>query len=473
MGSLKIFFWLFFLLMGAVLGLWFRTHPTTSSTSAEPQEVASAPRWSGGAQPLPRAAKLPTSVMPADFPEPVLGGASPPKAALASALLAPGFYFDRVIVSPVVVDVWPDQVVVADVTGDGRNDIVLAIDALLKVVLRIHAQNADGTLADAIDLMSPIMATSGGGGSVEAVDLNNDGLPEIVVGAGQGLTVFRKTSGGYAYQSYVGNVRSLSLGAIDLDGDGHRDIFAQGWEEGADIYLSDRHGGFRGAQRIATPLSGYNTLEISDFTADGIADVVMTNGQGWPKVVVYPAAFFGGLQSLIEIPMPAVQTMPSFGMTVADMDRDGRPDLVMPDEGNASASLRGIHVYYRGEGNSIRRHEFLHFQGMYQRPGAVQVADIDGNGYPDIVAMMNSYNQMAYILQGPSGFGEPVFQTTSDNAWTNSHYMDNSFVIADVNSDRCPDIVLAESSSSLRVFYGRNCQLPVRQTGGPLPARRG
>lgn len=471
MGSLKIFFWLVLALMGVFLGLWFRTHPTTSSTAAESKEVANAPLWSGGAQPLVRTTKLPAGGVPSNLLKPSLAGVSPPKAALAPVLQAPGFYFDRVVVSPVVIDFWPDQVVVADVTGDGRNDIVLAVDALEKVVLRIHAQNADGTLADAIDLTSPMMSANGGGGSIEVVDLSNDGLPEIVVGLGKGLTVFGKTSGGYAYQSYVGNVRALSLGAIDIDGDGHRDIFAQGWEEGADIYLSDGRGGFRSVQRISTPLAGYNTLEISDFTADGIADVAMTNGQGWSKVFVYPTAFFGGLQSLIEIPLPAAQTTPSFGMTVADMDRDGRPDLVVSDEGNGLTPLRGIHVYYRGEGNSIGRHQFLQFQGTYQRPGAVQVADVDGNGYLDIVAMINSNDQMAYILQGPSGFGEPVFQNTDDNPWTNNYYIDNSFVIADVNSDRCPDIVLAESSSSLRVFYGRNCQLPARQTGGPLPPR--
>lgn len=467
MGALKILFWLAVALTVAFLGLWFQAN----STTAERQDIAGLRRQPDDAPLLALNTERYKGGVPASLINLSVTG-SPAGATLASASQATAFNFERVIVSPVVTNFLPEQVVVADVTGDGLNDVVLAIDAWEDVVLRVHAQKADGTLADPAEFRLPIMATSGGaGGSVEVADLNNDGLPEIVLALGNGVAVFQKSSIGFSYRTFTGNVRALSLGAIDLDGDGHRDIFAQGWDEGADIYLSDGRGGFRSVQRISTPLGGYNTLEISDFTADGIADVVMTNGQGWSKVFVYPAVASGGLQSLIELPLPSVQTSPPFGMTVADMDRDGRPDLIVSDEGNALTPLRGIHIYYRGEGNSIGRHQFLQFQNIYQRPGAVQVADVDGNGYPDIVAMLNSNDQMVYILQGSSGFSEPVFQSTDNNPWSNNHYLDNSFTIADINSDGCPDIVLAELSSSLRVFYGRNCQLPTRRTGGPLPPR--
>jgi hypothetical protein len=39
--------------------------------------------------------------------------------------------------------------------------------------------------------------------------------------------------------------------------------------------------------------------------------------------------------------------------------------------------------------------------------------------------------------------------------------------IADVNSDGCLDVVLAEVSSSLRIFYGRNCLVMRPTTSGP------
>jgi hypothetical protein len=463
MGSLKVILWIVLALFGALIGLWSYGNLT----------IVDEDGWvivqGSEDQPLATGELTFTADTPAGYPGQVSGSGLPSTMASASVLAARGFYFERFVATPV--DMTPEQVVVGDVTGDRRPDIVVTLYDWEELFVRIYEQNMDGTLAAPLEFRMPIF--SGKGGALELVDLDGDGQPEITVGVGNGLTVFKRSGNTYTRSSFNGNVRALSLGAIDVDGDGYRDVFAQAWDEGADLYLSDRIGGFRDVQRLSTPLAGYNTLEISDFTADGIADAVMTNGQGWSKVVVYPAVASGGLLTPIEISLAPVQTWPALGVTVADIDRDGRPDLVVPEVGNALKPERGIRIYYRGNGNEIARHQFLQFGNMYQRPGAVQVADVDGNGYPDIVAMLNSADQMAYILQGPDGFGEPVFQSTDDKPWTNNHYFDNSFVIADVNSDRCPDIVLAELSSSLRIFYGRNCLLPSRHTGGPLPPRRG
>lgn len=465
MSVLKLVFWNLLAFLGALGGWWWYVDTINADEDRESSIQTQADER------LAPAVSEPTLIVykPSGHLGPAFAGGLPPPMPSASVFAAQGFYFERYIAAPI--DIPPEQVVVGDVTGDQRPDIVVTMDDWDDLYLRIYAQNVDGTLAAPLEFRMP--ALSGAGGSVELVDLDGDGRFEIVVGVGNGLIVFKRSGDTYTRSSFGGNVRALSLGAIDVNGDGYYDVFAQGWDEGADLYLSDRVGGFNSVQRLSTSLAGYNILEVSDFTADGFPDVVMTNGQGWPKVVVYPSVPGGGLLNPIEMRLEPFQTRPASGVTVADIDRDGRPDLLTSDQGNGITPERGIHIYYRGNGNEVARHQFLLFGDQYQRPGAVQVADIDGNGYPDIVAMLNSYDQMVYVLQGPSGFAGPVFQATDDNPWTNNFYQDNSFVIADVNSDRCPDIVLAELSSSLRVFYGRNCQLPVRHTGGTLRPRQG
>ena len=376
-----------------------------------------------------------------------------------------GFHFERFIVSPI--NLPPQQVVVGDVSGDRRNDIVVvqndwSVNNDPKVRVEIHAQNADGTLAPPIDY--EILA-DGVSGTLELADLDGDGLLEILVAAGNKLTIFRKAMVGYSHTSFLGIAAASSLAVIDADGDGAQDIVAQSWSHGADIYLGNGRGGVGSVLHMDTPAMGYNTLETSDFTADGFADLVMTNGQGWEKVWIYPFTPYG-LAAPISVDLTSVTANTISGMTVADIDRDGRPDLVVADEGDDIAP-KGIHIMYRGTENQFRDKEFLEFTGPDERPGAVRVADVDGNGYPDIITMINSNDEMAYFLQGPSGFASPVIQKTDDDPSTNNIYLDNSFVIADVNSDRCPDVVLAEQSSSLRTFYGRSCQVPEPRTGGP------
>lgn len=216
------------------------------------------------------------------------------------------------------------------------------------------------------------------------------------------------------------------------------------------------------------------SAEASDYTADGLPDLLVSHSAD-DSVSIYPFLRGLGLQlQSIEVAIRGVfQTMGTYGTTLGDIDRDGRPDMVITDWGNTGTPQpRGVRVLYRGAGNEFARSVLLETPGAYSYPSAVGVADLDGNGYPDIVSMFDSNDQMGYFLQGPSGFPPVVFQNTDDNPWTNNQYGENSFAITDVNSDGCPDVVLAEVSSSLRIFYGRNCQVAISEMSTNLPPLR-
>jgi hypothetical protein len=394
-------------------------------------------------------------------------GAVTLQALAASGTSVPDFRFERQIISPVpALLTTPEQVMVGDVTGDGRPDVVLTLhrhSSATHILLRIHEQKADGSLADPVELVVHQPRNTGTG--LELVDLDGDGVQEIAVGGDKSLFLIRRSEQGFEVRRYEGSVRALYLSAIDADGDGHMDVVAQSWSDGADIHLGDGAGGIREIRHQTTSAFGYNTLATADFTADGRRDLILTNGQGWPRVWVFPFQRHVGLLNPMEIDLQGFQRHPPTGMTVADIDRDGRPDLVVsdPDPYNYSPSVR---ILYRGPGDSFRQALAL---ATRKPPGALAVADVDGNGYPDIVAMYDGWDVMAVFLQSENGFATPVEYLTDDSPWTNNSYFNKSMVIADANSDGCPDVVLAETSSSLRIFYGRNCRITMPRMSTPSP----
>lgn len=450
-------FWLLFLLLGAIWGIYLHTASFDPSVGWTPASKARHGTMLLG---------VPTSPIERSSPSAPYDAVALPASA-SSGTSVPGFHFERQIISPVPAQLTtPEQVAVGDVTGDGRPDVVLTLQrfsSATQILVRIHAQETDGSLADPVELVVHHPLNTGTG--LELVDLDGDGVQEIVVGGDNYLFVIRRSGAGYAIRRYAGSVRALFLAAIDADGDGHMDIVAQSWGEGANIYLGDGVGGIREVRHQPTSAAGYNTIETSDFTADGRRDLILTNSQGWPRVWIFPYARHVGLLSPMEIDLQATQRHPPTGMMVADMDLDGRPDLVASDP-DPYTNAPSVRIYYRGRDDSFHQVVAL---GTARRPGALAVADVDGNGRPDVVVMYDSWDQMAVFLQSESGFAGPIEYLTDDNPWSNNHYLNKSMVIADVSSDGCLDVVLAETSSSLRIFYGRNCQINLPRMSTPLP----
>src|SRR5215472_1272480 len=85
---------------------------------------------------------------------------------------------------------WPDAVAIGDVTGDGRADVVLTttfyFDALNDYCVFVFPQQPDGTLG--APMRFPYLATANRNGIV-LVDLNEDGILDVVVGHETGITV--------------------------------------------------------------------------------------------------------------------------------------------------------------------------------------------------------------------------------------------------------------------------------------------
>jgi hypothetical protein len=111
-----------------------------------------------------------------------------------------------------------------DVTGDGRNDVVLVGDVGSPSSLMVMAQNGAGTLNPPV-----LQPTAERPGAVHVRDLNRDGRQDVVVVHDYRLGVFlQRPSGSLLPESLYGSAGSGS--AIgDLNGDGAPDVAGASW----------------------------------------------------------------------------------------------------------------------------------------------------------------------------------------------------------------------------------------------------
>jgi predicted outer membrane repeat protein len=175
---------------------------------------------------------------------------------------------------------------VADVTGDGLDDIILGSGGGVPSRVSIY-NGADGKLAHSF---APFAATFPGGIQVAAGETTGDGTAEIVVASGSGAThpgvaVFnaqgkQRTAWPLAAAQFAGGV---NVAVVDRNGDGYGDVVVAQAAGGSQITIFDG----RGQRTPLATFSAYPTsytggvnITADDVDGDGLADLVVSPANG-------------------------------------------------------------------------------------------------------------------------------------------------------------------------------------------------
>jgi hypothetical protein len=309
---------------------------------------------------------------------------------------------------------FPVSIAIADVNGDHKPDLVVANGGSNTVAVLLG--NGDGTFHPAVSYgsggMFPVsvaVADVNGDGKLDVIvanecaDSNCDGSVGVLLGNGDGT-----------FQSAVpylsGGLYALSVAITDVNGDGNPDLLVatnylvchgglctptgavgvllgngKGTFQSAVIYDS---GGRYPYSLVVDDLNGDGKLDVVTANSwSGTAGVLLGNGDGTFRVAVTYSSGEGTNGGQIS------------SVAVADVNHDGRPDLLLSTESaGANGNNGGVVTAFLGNGDGTFQSAVSYASGGYLTIG-VAVGDVNGDGRPDVVLA----NGCTYNGQGCGG----------------------------------------------------------------------
>jgi hypothetical protein len=196
-----------------------------------------------------------------------------------------------------------------------------------------------------------------------------------------------------------------------------------------------------GANLYATRKGTIETVSRFDFNGDGYLDLVLNTSQD--EVKSPPATYVEVTRRRRIGKSVELQALGTRFAAIADLNKDGYPDAVFCPNDDGVNIRRYLTIFWGGrDGWAERRMTGLITIGSR----SLQIADVNGDGWPDIV-VLNGAEVLRIYWGGADGFMQEYF---TDIKLSNAEDMK----VADLDSDGRPDIiVLQRDPSGILVFW--------------------
>jgi hypothetical protein len=355
----------------------------------------------------------------------------------------------------------PTDLALADIGGDGRPDILVAdqysgdvsvlrndpaapfasVERFRAGTGRIWPDDSSDSLAIQSDTnpvgLAPVRIGKGSPPSLVVTDQIDNSFSVLRNSAVGG---FFNPDSSPAYKT--GGHPSVVVSA-DFNGDGLPDLAILNDQDGTiSIFLGTASGGF-------TPAGTYSAgnqatgLSVADVTGDGIPDLLVGNKYG--DVLILQGNGDGTFQSYRRLNR-------SVTLAVADLRGTGEQDIIFADQ-----SLDRVAVQYAQPGQTFTQTR----QDGILAPGAVKVADLNGDGIPDLIVANSGGNDvLVYPGLGNGQFGPAQSFFTGTNPVSVTVAYLNDDMVKDPTTgqmiDPTPDLIVAnQGSNDVTILYGQ------------------
>jgi hypothetical protein len=331
----------------------------------------------------------------------------------------------------------PYAVVSTDVNGDGRWDLVAANN--FSGDISVFLGNGDGTFQPNVRVPlgpSPYGITAAdfdGDGHVDVAGATYYSFATILLGTGDGG--FRRPAQYQAGGAYPGwEVEGIT--AADFNADGILDFATTGVSYGVAVFTGNGDGTFSTQPWITPTVFAGRYLTAADINLDGYMDVVATavNDANGRRVNV----LLGNGDGTLEEPITVNGGTSPTWVAVADLNRDGKPDLAVTNASDSSVYV----LLGAGDGTFGTASTFV----TGADPLSVAAADFNGDGKLDLAtANTGTGTGSVSILLGNGNGGFGIGQTTS----LSSNAQVTMMAIGDINADSKVDVVVTVSTNSV------------------------
>jgi len=359
-----------------------------------------------------------------------------------------------------------------DFNGDGLTDYVLVQNEHL--VTRLSSlSGAEQQVVSAVEPIHPIDGElSNVAYFIQVGDLDNDGTADLVVTSGEvheGTWMMTLHGNGDGTFTMAQHAQATALGIpvvqaladprlADLNGDGRLDLVWFGHptvDSHVHVLLNAGDGTFSpGATSLVSAYSGWPTVtpSVADLNADGEPDVIIIDpsdtklhlyrGYGRGRFALYASVTPIGTVGGTEM----LNANNDGAIRIADLDGDGLPDLIV-------GTAKAVEVFWNEGGFRFTAETLVTAANLPSGSSsltsiAVAVADLTGDGLDDVAVIYASgaptqTHMTALINEGGGRFSGPIAAIAAP---TPSYLA--TFAAEDLNGDGLAELVFAPLSQA-------------------------